>query len=48
MSLWLMRGGKHGEFEKRFFDDSRIYLAWGVRPAHATTTVASGGPTGRQ
>jgi restriction system protein len=28
MSLWLTRAGRHGEFEKRFLDDSRIYLTW--------------------
>lgn len=28
MALWLMRTGKHGEFEQRFFEDNRIYLTW--------------------
>ena len=26
MSLWLVRAGKYGEHEKRFLDESRIYL----------------------
>lgn len=29
MALWLVRAGKHGEHEQRFFADSRIYLTWG-------------------
>ncbi len=28
MGLWLVRGGSHGEYEKRFLDDDRIYLTW--------------------
>ena len=28
MALWLNRAGSHGEFEKRFLEDSRIYLTW--------------------
>jgi len=28
MSLWLVRAGKYGEHEKRFFNDSRCYLTW--------------------
>lgn len=28
MGLWLVRGGSHGEYEKRFFDDNRVYLTW--------------------
>ena len=28
MSLWLVRAGKYGEHEKRFLDESRIYLTW--------------------
>lgn len=28
MALWLNRAGRHGEFEKRFLDDDRIYLTW--------------------
>lgn len=30
MTLWLMRAGKHGEYEERFFRDERIYLSWEV------------------
>ena len=28
MALWLVRAGKYGEHEPRFFDDNRIYLTW--------------------
>ena len=29
MALWLMRAGKHGQNEKKFLDENRIYLTWG-------------------
>jgi restriction system protein len=28
MALWLVRGGKHGEYEQRFLDEGRVYLTW--------------------
>lgn len=28
MALWLIRAGKYGEHEQRFFSDSRCYLTW--------------------
>ncbi len=28
MSIWLFRGGKHGEFETKYLNDKRIYLTW--------------------
>ena len=28
MALWLVRAGSHGEYEKRFLEDSKIYLTW--------------------
>ena len=28
MGLWLVRGGSHGEYEKRFLDEDRVYLTW--------------------
>lgn len=28
MALWLVRAGKHGEHETRFFEDNKIYLTW--------------------
>jgi hypothetical protein len=28
MALWLSRAGGHGEYEKRFLNDRRIYLTW--------------------
>lgn len=29
MALWLMRAGRHGEYEARFLADERAYLTWG-------------------
>jgi restriction system protein len=28
MSLWLIRAGRHGEFESKFFEESRVYVTW--------------------
>jgi restriction system protein len=28
MSVWLVRAGKNGEHEQRFFDSNRIYMTW--------------------
>ncbi|MBU1106389.1 MAG: restriction endonuclease [Candidatus Riflebacteria bacterium] len=28
MALWLVRCGRHGEYEQRFLGDNRIYLTW--------------------
>ena len=28
MALWLVRGGKHGELEKQFLEENRIYFTW--------------------
>ena len=28
MSLWLVRAGSHGEFEKKFLEENRVYLTW--------------------
>jgi restriction system protein len=28
MALWLVRAGSHGEYEKRFLEDTKIYLTW--------------------
>lgn len=28
MALWLVRAGAHGEYEKKFLDENRIYLTW--------------------
>lgn len=28
MALWLVRAGGHGEHERRFMEDGRIYLTW--------------------
>jgi len=29
MALWMLRAGRHGEYEERFLSTSRIYLTWG-------------------
>lgn len=29
MTMWLVRAGKYGEHEPRFFEDGRVYLTWG-------------------
>ena len=34
MSLWLVRAGRHGEHEPKFFNDNRIYLTWGGALQH--------------
>jgi restriction system protein len=28
MALWLVRAGKHGEYEQKFRDANRIYVCW--------------------
>ncbi|WP_295885598.1 hypothetical protein [uncultured Thiohalocapsa sp.] len=28
MALWLVRAGRHGEYEKKFLGESRVYLTW--------------------
>lgn len=28
MALWMVRAGKHGEYENKFLGDGRIYLTW--------------------
>lgn len=28
MALWLVRAGSHGEYEKKFLEDNKIYLTW--------------------
>lgn len=35
MALWLVRNGKHGEHESRFFDTNRIYLTWEGSASHS-------------
>ena len=29
MALWLVRAGRHGEYENKFLKENRIYLTWG-------------------
>lgn len=40
MALWLMRAGKHGQNEKKFLDENRIYLTWG-RLCHDLSVLKS-------
>lgn len=28
MALWLVRAGRHGEYEKKFLEENRVYLTW--------------------
>ncbi len=28
MALWLVRAGAHGEYEKKFLEENRVYLTW--------------------
>ena len=28
MALWLVRGGRHGQYEQKFLDENRIFLTW--------------------
>jgi restriction system protein len=28
MSLWLIRAGRHGEFESKFLEENRVYVTW--------------------
>lgn len=41
MALWMLRAGRHGEYEDRFLTTSRIYLTWGeTLPADARVMKA--------
>lgn len=28
MAIWLIRGGKHGEYEQKFINEKRVYVTW--------------------
>lgn len=28
MSVWMIRAGKHGEYEQKFINENRVYLTW--------------------
>ena len=28
MAIWLVRGGRHGEYEQKFIQEDRIYVTW--------------------
>jgi len=34
VALWLIRAGKYGEHEPRFFADSACYLTWDRTEVH--------------
>lgn len=40
MKLWLVRAGKHGEYEQKFLDDGKIYLTWGDLGPYDLTTLS--------
>ncbi|WP_291912886.1 restriction endonuclease [Limnohabitans sp.] len=41
MALWLVRAGKYGEHEPRFFEDNRIYLTWGGLESTGLSSAAT-------
>ena len=41
MALWMLRAGRHGEYEDRFLSTSRIYLTWGDTIPHDASTFTS-------
>jgi restriction system protein len=40
MSLWLVRGGSHGEHEPKFIEDNRVFLTWGELTATDMTSIS--------
>jgi restriction system protein len=28
MAVWIVRAGKHGEYEQKFIQEKRVYLTW--------------------
>ncbi len=42
MALWLVRAGRHGENEKKFLEEGRIYLTWN-QLSHDLSEVADRG-----
>ena len=28
MAIWLIRAGSHGEYEQKFIEEKRVYVAW--------------------
>jgi restriction system protein len=28
MAIWVIRGGKHGEFEQKFIQENKVYVTW--------------------
>ena len=31
MAIWLIRAGKHGEYEQKFLQENRVYVTWDKR-----------------
>lgn len=40
MALWMVRAGRHGEFEQRFLETNRVYVTW-MRLKHDLGKLAS-------
>ena len=34
MALWMIRAGRHGEYEKTFLEEEKAYLGWGGIDEH--------------
>lgn len=41
MALWLVRAGKFGQHETRFFEDGRVYLTWGALTGTDLSTASN-------
>jgi restriction system protein len=39
MSLWIVRGGKYGEYESKFIEENKVFLTWGDLTANDLTTI---------
>jgi len=40
MSLWLIRGGSHGEYESKFIEENKVFLTWGELTATDMTSIS--------
>ena len=40
MSLWLVRGGSHGEYESKFIEENKVFLTWGELTATDMTSIS--------
>lgn len=41
MSLWIVRGGKYGEYESKFIEENKVFLTWGDLTANDLTAIAN-------